>query len=178
MRQKWIVTSIVIIAIALFIGASFYFDFAAGRDISRYFLQNSKQLLTVLPVVFVLIGLFEVWVKRETVERHLGKGSGARGIVWAILLGGTTLGSMIVALPIADTLRQKGARLEVIFTYIGAAAVCRIPMTVFEATYLGVPFTIIRYAVSIPLFVISAIIMGSILEKRSYRMGPAQRAEK
>ena len=161
-------TALVIVGIAIGIGCSVLFDWEPGRAMTDDFLKNAMQILRALPPVFILIGLFEVWVKRETVERHLGQGSGVRGILWAILLGGTTVGPMLVALPVAASLHRRGAKLAVVFTYVGAAAVCRIPMTVFEATYLGLPFTIIRYAVSIPLVVASSMLIGTALERRGY----------
>ena len=130
----------------------------------------SRELLVILPLTFVLTGLFEVWVKREHVERHLGEGAGLRGYFWAILLGGTVVGPMLVALPVAAVLQRKGASLTVCFIYIGSAAVCRIPMTVFEATLLGVPFTVIRYLTAIPIIVVSSILLGKVLTARRYQI--------
>ena len=85
-----------------------------------------------------------------------------------IILGGSTVGSMIVAFPVAAALFRKGARLSVIFTYLGAAAVCRIPMTIFESSYLGVRFTIVRYCVALPLIIISSVLMDRILNRLGY----------
>ncbi len=80
------------------------------------------------------------------------------------------MGPLIVAFPVAVALARKGARLSVVFTYIGASAVCRIAMTVFESSYLGLKFTIIRYAVSIPLIIISSVILGRVLERKGYQI--------
>jgi uncharacterized membrane protein YraQ (UPF0718 family) len=168
--RKPLVALLMVVAIGLGIGLSALLDWEPGRAIGADFLRNAVQILKALPPVFILIGLFEVWVKREAVERHLGRGSGARGFLWAILLGGATIGPMVVALPVAASLQRKGARLAVVFTYVGAAAICRIPMTVFEATYLGLPFTVVRYVVSIPLVVASSILLGFVLERRGYRI--------
>ncbi len=41
------------------------------------------------------MGLFEVWVKRETVEKHLGEGSGFKGHLWAIVLASTMGGGAV-----------------------------------------------------------------------------------
>jgi len=125
-------------------------------------------MLKVLPCAFILIGLFEVWVKRETVEKHLGEKSGFRGYLLGILLASTTVGGLYVAFPVAYSLYSKGAKLGVIFTYIGASAVCRVPMTIFEASFLGVKFSAIRLLVSIPLVVITSMLLGSYLKKRNY----------
>ncbi|MBN1525736.1 MAG: permease [Spirochaetales bacterium] len=165
---KQCILLIVIVLFGMFILLSWWTGFSPGMLIFDTLISYSTEILIIFPFVFVLISLFEVWVKQETVEKHLGANSGIRGFLWAILLGGTTLGPMLVALPIAHALSRKGARLSVVFTYIGAASVCRIPMTVFEASYLGILFTVIRYAVSIPLIILSSVILGRYLDKRKY----------
>ncbi|MFW6252251.1 MAG: hypothetical protein ACOC27_03340, partial [Halanaerobium sp.] len=54
----------------------------------------------------------------------------------------------------------------IIFSYIGTAAICRIPMTLFEASYVGVSFTAIRWGISIPLVIISSIILEKIFSEK------------
>jgi len=130
----------------------------------------STQMAKILPCAFVLVGLFEVWVRKETVERHLGRGAGPLCYLWAVLLAATTVGGIYVALPVAHSLYRKGAKLGVIFTYVGASAICRIPMTVFEASFLGVKFTGVRFSVSLPLLILTSILLGRHLEGRGYRM--------
>ncbi|MBT3754641.1 MAG: hypothetical protein HOG24_00020 [Candidatus Cloacimonetes bacterium] len=154
----------------IFVGSSFIFNFESGELIGKNFLSFTFSMVKIIPVAFVLIGLFEVWIKRETIEKHLGDNSSWRGFLWAILLSGTTVGGLYVAFPIAAVLHKKGAKLSVIFTYIGASAVCRIPMVVFEASFLGIKFTLVRLLVSIPLIIISSVIMGNILIKTNYKI--------
>ncbi|MBN1897473.1 MAG: permease, partial [Spirochaetes bacterium] len=127
-------------------------------------------MLKILPPAFILIGLFEAWVKKETVEKHLGKISGIKGYFWAILLAGTTLGGLYVAFPVAYSLYKKGASLQIIFTYISASVVCRIPMTIFEASFLGVKFTLIRFLTAIPLIIVSSILLGNYLDKKNFKL--------
>ena len=124
----------------------------------------------MLPFAFLLIGLFEVWVKRETVEKHLGQESGWKGYLWAVLLAGTVVGPLYIALPVAYSLYKKGAKFGVIFTYIGASAICRIPMATFEASFLGFKFTAIRLAVSLPLVVLTSMILGNYLTRIHYKL--------
>jgi uncharacterized membrane protein YraQ (UPF0718 family) len=154
----------------LFIAISFLLEFNPGKQIARNFFSFSVDMVKVLPCAFLLIGLFEVWVKRETVERHFGEKSGARGYVWAVLLAGTIVGPLYVALPLAHSLYRKGARLSVIFTYIGASAICRIPMAIFEASFLGIKFTTIRLVVSLPLVIVTSIILANYLVGSDYEI--------
>ena len=119
-------------------------------------------MIKIIPLTFILIGLFEVWVKRETIEKHMGQDSGIKGFFWAIILASTTVGGLYVAFPVAGALKSKGAGDSIIFTYLGAAAICRIPMTAFEINFLGVKFTLIRLLVSIPLIIISSILLAKL----------------
>ncbi len=157
-------------AYLLFIAVSLITGFNPGKQIGLNFFDFSVEMLKILPCAFILIGLFEVWVKRETVERHLGEKAGIKGYIWAILLAGTTVGGLYVAFPVAYSLYSKGAKLSVIFTYIGASAICRVPMTIFEASFLGIKFTAIRFLVSIPLVIITSILLGNYLTKRNYKI--------
>ena len=127
-------------------------------------------MMTFLPLVFILIGLFEVWVKQEVIEKHLGEKSRFLGYFWALLLAGTAIGGLYVAFPVASSLYKKGARTSIIFTYIGAAAVCRVPMTLFEASYLGLKFTLIRLLLAIPLIIFSSILFEKYLKNIKFTM--------
>jgi uncharacterized membrane protein YraQ (UPF0718 family) len=141
-----------------------------GMQIGVHFQGFMIGMLRVFPCAFILIGLFDVWVEQETVQRHMGEGSGWKGYSWALLLAGTTVGGMFVGFPVAYALYNKGAKLSIVFTYIGAAAICRVPMTLFEAFYLGGRFTLVRYAVSLPLLILSSIWLGNWLTRRNYQV--------
>jgi uncharacterized membrane protein YraQ (UPF0718 family) len=170
MKRSTILKILLIASYFIFIGVSWLLGFNPGQQIGQNFAVFSVDMLKILPGAFILIGLFEVWVKRETVERHLGEGSGFRGYLWMILLGSTAVGGLYLAFPVAYTLYNKGAKLSVIFTYLGAAAICRIPMTIFEASFLGIKFTAIRWLVSLPLVIITSILLGNYLTRRGYRV--------
>lgn len=127
-------------------------------------------MIRILPCAFIVIGLFEVWVPREKVEKHLGYLGGWRGYFWAIVLAGTMAGGLMVALPVSSVLFRKGARLSVIFTFLSAAAVVRIPMTLFEASLLGIKFTTIRWLASLPLIIIYSLWLEKYLVKQNFQI--------
>lgn len=175
MKRGTLIKIIILVCYALFILISWITDFDQGKEIGDNFVAFATEMLKIIPCVFILIGLFQVWVPRETIERHFGQESGIKGYIWSILIAGTTVGGLYVAFPVAYTLYSKGAKLSVIFTYIGASAICRIPMTFFEASFLGIKFTLIRFMVALPLVIISSIMLASYLKKRSYKItGPKQ----
>jgi len=174
MKRSAIITILLTASYFIFWGVSWSMGLGPGQQIGQNFVSFSVAMLKILPGAFILIGLFEVWVKRETVERHLGEESGVKGYLWVILLSGTTVGGLYLAFPVAYALYSKGAKLSVIFTYLGAAAICRIPMTIFEASFLGIKFTAIRWLVSLPLVIITSILLGNYLTRRGYRVSTEQ----
>lgn len=170
MNKKPVRRFVPIAVYALFIIISLITGYGPGKEIGMNFAVFSIGMIKVLPCAFILIGLFEVWVKNETIQKHLGAASGFKGYVWAVLLSGTTVGGLYVAFPVAYSLYNKGARLSVIFSYLGASALCRVPMTIFEASFLGLKFSIIRLLVSLPLVIVTSMLLGSYLTKNKYKI--------
>ncbi|MCK5787301.1 MAG: hypothetical protein KAH54_12185, partial [Candidatus Sabulitectum sp.] len=115
---------VILLAIyAVFIIFSLATGYQPGKDIGSNFLSFTLSMLKILPGAFILIGLFQVWVSRERVEKHLGEESSLMSFLWVLLLAGTTVGGLYVAFPVAWALYEKGARLQVVLAYVGFAAV-------------------------------------------------------
>ena len=166
--MKNIITWILLITGGIGITVAFIVGNQFGIKVGKDFAEIIIRMLKLLPCAIILIALFECWCKREIVEAHLGQKSGMKGYLWALLLGSMTIGGLFVAFPMAYTLYKKGASLKVIFVFFGFAGVCRIPMTLFELSFLGPKFTIIRLATAIPFMLLSGILIGKYLEKRNY----------
>ena len=154
----------------IFVAVSFIIEYDKGMQSGKAFFRIIIEMLKLLPPAFILIGLFEVWISRETVITHLGESSGVKSYILVLFLAGITIGGLYVAFPIAQSLYKKGASLRVIFAYLGFAGVFRIPMNVFEMSCLGLPFTLTRLAVTIPLFLLIGIVMGEVLKKRDFEI--------
>ncbi|MHC4430674.1 MAG: permease [Planctomycetota bacterium] len=174
MNRRSLIKLTGLVSYLAFIAVSAVTDSSPGKGIGSNFVYFWADLIKVLPFAFVLIGLFEVWVSRETVERHLGEESRATGYLWALVLSGITVGGVFVAFPVAYSLHKKGAALGVIFTYIGASAVCRVPMNLFELSFMGLKFTAIRLGVSLPLVVFSSVLLGRYLKEQNYELGSCE----
>ncbi|KPQ32015.1 MAG: permease [Phormidium sp.] len=167
-QHLWVVGTGTLFAILVFSGISA--GFAPGQAIGQNFLSFFWQMLQILPPVFILTGLFDVWIKTDTIEKHLGRGSSFLSYIWAILLAGTTVGGLHIALPVAHALHLKRAKLSVVLTFLSAAGIGRVPMMLFEASFLGWRFTAIRFAVSLPLVVLSCTVLGWWFERRRYHL--------
>ena len=161
-RKRTILQLVLFFLFALFSGISYKTGYLPGIQIAKNSGRFLLSMAMMFPGAFILIGLFEVWVDRETVERHLGEATGMIGYLWVILLACTVMAPLIVALPMSASLRKKGAKLQLVIGFISASTVCRIPMTVFEASYLGIPFSLVRLLISIPLVIVFSEIIGRL----------------
>lgn len=161
---------VVLTAYAAFVIFSLLYGYQPGKEIGTNFLSFVLSMLKILPGAFILIGLFEVWISREKVQKHLGEDSSILSYVWVMLLAGTTVGGLYVAFPVAWALYEKGAKIHVVLAYVGFAAVCRIPMIIFEASFMGIKFTVVRLLVSIPLVLISSMLLGKYLTAKKWKM--------
>ncbi len=167
-RKKKYILILFIIFFLGFIIYSYLNNFQEGQKTGKIFFHTLYEMLKILPFAFILIGLFEVWVKKETVIKHLGDNSGLKGYFWVLILASFTVGGLFTAFPLAESLRKKGASLKVIFAYLGFAGIVRIPMTIFEISFLGLPFTVTRLSITIPLFLLIGVFIGSILNKKDF----------
>jgi len=85
-------------------------------------------------------------------------------------LASTTVGGTFVAFPLANSLYHKGAKYSSILSYVTAASLFMIPMTIMEAGMLGLKFTAIRLLSSLPLIFLGAVYLGRYLEKTGYEL--------
>lgn len=116
------------------------------------------EMLSVLPPVLVLCGLFDVWVSKQTVERMMGKASGAKGLAVSVLLGTVAMGPLYAAFPIGKALLDKGASLYNVAVFLCVWASIKIPMVLFEVKFLGAEFALLRLALTLPaVLVISGL---------------------
>ena len=77
--------------------------------------ENILVVLGILPPVFILLGLFDVWIPRERVAPHMGEDSGVKGTVLSVVLGACSAGPLYIAFPVAEVMIRKGTSLRNIF---------------------------------------------------------------
>ncbi|MGM0532027.1 MAG: permease [Bacteroidota bacterium] len=162
---------IVIFLFVCFSGISYLFGWHTGKKLlETTFWQFLKDMLLILPCMFILIGLFDVWVPKKKIGKHIGSGSGIKGIALMILLAVTQAGPLYAAFPVAHLLWKKGCSLRNIFVYIGTFSAAKIPMITLEIGFLGLKFSLLRLFLTIPVFIIIAIIMEKRLQNKSYEI--------
>lgn len=147
---------------AIFGLVSYILNFQFGFKVIANFKASFIEMISAMPFMFILIGLFESWVPKEIIEKHIGEESGVMGMVWVILLAMLQMGALYAAFSVAYLLWKKGASVRNIFVYIGAFTTMKIPMLSFEIGYLGLKFSLLRTIFSLPVFILIAIIMEKI----------------
>ncbi len=144
--------------------------FIVKPDIAVLAFQNSwanaKEMLAVIPPIFILLGLLDVWVERKTLMQFMGEGSGMKGTIIAFLLGSAAAGPLYAAFPIASIMLKKGSSLFNVFIFIGAWSTTKIPMLTFEASSLGLPFTLLRLGMSVIGITLIAGLLHKVLPKK------------
>jgi len=122
-----------------------------------------RQMLLLLPPVFILLGLLDVWVPREIMVKYMGKGSGIGGIFLSILLGSCTSGPLYAAFPVTAVFMKKGVTFTNIMIFLGAWSTTKIPMLLFEGSNLGWKFALTRLFTDIPGIIIIAFTLKKII---------------
>jgi uncharacterized membrane protein YraQ (UPF0718 family) len=128
-----------------------------------------KEMILVIPPIFVLLGLMDIWVPKETMIRYMGEGSGVKGTLLAIFIGSAAAGPLYGAFPIAAVFMKKGVSYLNVLVFIGAWSTTKIPMFLFEMTSLGAEFAVTRLLIDLPGIILIAWIIKLMTSKDELR---------
>lgn len=123
-----------------------------------------KEMLMIMPAIFVLTALLDTWVPTQTIIKYLGGSSGAKGVVLSFVLGSISGGPIYAAFPFCIMLHKKGASIKNIVIILSSWAVVKIPMLLNEAKFLGIKFMAIRWVLTIIAILIFSWITGKIVK--------------
>lgn len=123
-----------------------------------------KEMLLIIPPIFVLLGLLDVWVPKETMMKYMGENSGLKGIILAIVIGSAAAGPLYGAFPVAAVFMKKGVKFSNVLIFIGAWSTTKIPMFLFELSSLGVKFALTRLLVDIPGIILIAYTLCFLID--------------
>lgn len=152
----------------LFVFVSRLVNSDPGMAVAANFKSFFLEMAAILPLMFILIGLFDVWVPRERIVLHVGPGSGIVGIIWVVLLAMLQAGPLYAAFPVAALLWRKGCSATNVFIYLGAFSALKIPMLAFEISFLGLKFSLLRAVFSFPVFIGTAYLLAAYLKNRDF----------
>ncbi len=161
------IKELVILFILILITATLLIVFPEHKQkVIKSSLDIFYEMITILPGVMILMGLFSVFVSKEMIVKYLGKSAGIKAILLGIFMGALPTGPMYVAFPIASTLRKKGASISSIVSFLSAWACIKIPQEIVELQFLGFKFMIARLSLTIIFVVIIAYLIEHFIEKQ------------
>lgn len=125
-----------------------------------------KEMLMIMPVIFVLTALLDTWVPKQIIMTYLGKESKIKGIVMSFILGSISAGPIYAAFPFCIMLHKKGASVKNIVIILSAWAVVKIPMLLNELKFLGFKFMVIRWVLTVIAIVIFSWIAAKLVKDK------------
>jgi uncharacterized membrane protein YraQ (UPF0718 family) len=120
-------------------------------------------VMPVLIFVFVLMGLIQAYVSRETITSILGQKSGVLGILYAEIVGCIALFMPPAVFPFGGYLHDNGASYGSIAGFVFTAILIGITTLPIEIKFLGKRFTIARNIFTFVLAFFIALLMEVIL---------------
>lgn len=142
--------------------------FILNRPMAITSVKNSsyyiKEMLMIMPIIFVLTALLDTWVDKNTIMKFLGKESKIKGTILAFVLGSVSAGPIYAAFPISVMLHKKGASIKNIVIILSTWAVVKVPMLINEVKFLGFEFMAIRWVLTIFAILIFATIMNGFIK--------------
>ncbi len=131
--RSFLIVSVVLLLAGLF-------NKELGQQVLSTTAYQLKEMLLVIPPIFVLLGLLDIWVPKQTMVKYMGEGSGLKGILLALFIGSAAAGPLYGAFPVAAVFMRKGVKFSNILIFLGAWSTTKIPMILFEFSALGLPF--------------------------------------
>jgi ferredoxin len=162
-RDNLFLAAVVLGYIALFILRPETGVTAAGNSV--YYI---KEMLSIMPVIFILTALLDVWVPKQTIIRLLGSGSGVRGLAFSFILGGISAGPIYAAFPFCVMLHRKGASIRNVVVILSSWAVIKAPMLLNEVKFLGVTFMAARWVLTVTAILIFSWITAKIIRDEDF----------
>jgi len=144
----------------------------------QYLTAFKIYLIDVLPFLaigFLLSGLIHEFVPSQWVERRLG-GSGIKPILYSTLIGTILPICCLGSLPVAVSLRQKGARLGPVLAFLVATPATSITALLVTYGLLGLKFTVFIFFAVIAMGLIMGLVGNKVEGKAKVIVSPAQQA--
>ena len=150
------------------VAAAYILMFIIKPDMGVISIKNSsyyiKEMLMIMPVIFVLTALLDTWVAKEKITKYLGKESKVKGIILSFVLGSISAGPIYAAFPMCVMLHKKGASVRNLVIILSAWAVIKVPMLLNEAKFLGIKFMAIRWVLTVIAIVVFSWITSKIVK--------------
>jgi len=149
-------STVVMMAAALLTLAVVYFKSPAAASQGLH--ATGSLILEITPrmiAAFLLAGLVQAIVPQDVIVRWMGHGTGFKGILIGMTLGGVTPGGPMTHFPVIATFYKMGVGIGPLVAYLTAWSLFGLQRIImWEIPFLGPKVVAIRFAVSFffPLF--------------------------
>ncbi len=159
MKNKFLVASIILLIVFSFIDISITIQSLKNTG------NQIVSMLMIIPPIFLLIGLFDVWVPREKVIALMGENSGIKGMGLAFLLGAFSAGPTVASFPVALIMLKKGAKYSNVLFFIMTWSTLKIPIILFQVSQVGITLTSIINISMLVVFILGATLTDKLFTK-------------
>lgn len=164
-----------ILAVIMLLLTFFRQDTAA--DSFSVMMNYTKEILLIMPPVFILMGLMEVWMPKDRIEGLLGRESGIKGALLSFALGTLPTGPLYAAFPLTASLIKKGASYFNMVIFLGTWAALKVPQLIVEIKFLGIPFTVSRFILTLAGLTAAGIVIQFLMDKNTGHEIPVNKNE-
>jgi uncharacterized protein len=144
-------TSTIIMMVAAAIALAVVY-FKSPEEANKGLSATGSLILEITPrmiAAFTLAGLFQVIVPEELIVRWMGHGSGVKGILIGMSLGGITPGGPMTHFPVIASLFKMGVGVGPLVAYLSAWSLFGLQRVImWEIPFLGAKVVAIRITVS------------------------------
>jgi uncharacterized membrane protein YraQ (UPF0718 family) len=163
--KKWLMPVLLVLAYA----AMFLIRPDMGLSSVKTSVYYIKEMILIMPVIFVLTALLDLWVPKEKIMKYLGKEAGAKGVVLSLILGSISAGPIYAAFPLCVMLHKKGASIRNIVIILSAWAVIKVPMLITEVKFLGLSFMAIRWVLTVAAILVFSWVAAKLVRDRDMK---------
>jgi len=119
-----------------------------------------KQMIELIPMLFwafVLAGMLEVVIPEGFVSKWLAREAGLKGILLGTIAGMLSAMGPYAFFPIVSSISASGAGLGTVVSLVVGWCLLGLSRLPYEAGLLGMKFSLMRMAVSLPICIIAGI---------------------
>ncbi len=140
----------------------YLFDKGKADEVAVRFYHLAKEILPMLAVVFVLMVLINLFMKTSTLIKYMGKGSGLKGWLIAIVGGIISVGAIYLWFPILKNISDKGVKPGLVATFLYNRGV-KLNWLPLMVVYFGIKYVVVLTFVTVLISVLQGLIIDFFL---------------
>ena len=129
-----------------------------GVMAATYFYHFALEILPFLVVVFVLMVLINIFLKTKTLIKYMGKDSGLKGWIVAIIAGILSLGAIYMWFPLLEDMKKKGVKPGLIAAFLYNRGI-KLHWLPLMGLYFGVKYMVILTIVMILISILQGLVI-------------------